>query len=324
MAPTAIVRPRSSWARFSSGALGSKPAANSLRKVMATMFLSAVLAIASRRWPRAAARVSVEPPPCEKSALPEITALAAPIPVTWIILKRNPCFPHSPSSSAMKVAVRLMVMSSGAACCAWTDADPRTQKRAAQACRVGKIACRACSAWARRRRDFAPAASPRLAPLPTLRISAHIFVGGEAVIGFQLLLRLEQPGADIEQLGILQVGLADDRRARGALADLRKAGGEQLLVEGREALLERRECVVRAVEHQRHRLRQRLAELHAGGLALLAGLRLGDEEVVGERIHVGGVAVGAARDRDRAAVEHRLQRPRHRHREAVDLPGLDS
>ena len=54
---------------------------------MATMLRSAVLAIASRRCPRAAARVSVEPPPCEKSALPEITALAAPMPVTWIDLE---------------------------------------------------------------------------------------------------------------------------------------------------------------------------------------------------------------------------------------------
>ena len=111
IAPTPKVLPRSTAARFSSGAAGSKPAAAaiSLRMVMATMLRSAVLAMASSRWPRAAARVSVEPPACEKSALPAITALVAPTPWIWIIFTRRPCLAHSPSSSAMKVGVRLKV-----------------------------------------------------------------------------------------------------------------------------------------------------------------------------------------------------------------------
>ena len=50
----------------------------SLRSTICTIGRSSVLTIASMRWPRAAARVSVAPGNWAKSALPEITALAEP------------------------------------------------------------------------------------------------------------------------------------------------------------------------------------------------------------------------------------------------------
>ncbi len=96
-----------------------------------------------------------KPETCEKSALPEITALAAPMPVTWIILKRKPCLAHRPSSSAMKVAVRLnvmfgtaMVTSSGVACCAHSGGGPRTH--AAKTARGASVPNRMVNAHIRR------------------------------------------------------------------------------------------------------------------------------------------------------------------------------
>src|ERR1700730_16297679 len=65
----------------------------------------------------------------------------------------------------------------------------------------------------------------------------HILIREEPVIRLQLLLGLQQAGADVVELGILQVGHGDDRRARRALADFAEAGGQQLVVERAEALL---------------------------------------------------------------------------------------
>src|SRR3954462_4194183 len=78
--------------------------------------------------------------------------------------------------------------------------------------------------------------------------SLHIFVRVEPVIRLELLLRLQQSGADIVELGVLQVGLGHGRRPRSALTDFGKAGGQQLLVDRREALLQQREYLGRAVE----------------------------------------------------------------------------
>src|SRR5947209_5958754 len=52
------------------------------------------------------------------------------------------------------------------------------------------------------------------------RLSPHKLVGEQAVVGFQLLLRLEQPGFDIEQFRIFEPGLAHGQRARSDLADV--------------------------------------------------------------------------------------------------------
>ena len=59
--------------------------------------LSEVSAIASRRWPLAAARVSVMAEGCAKSALPEITALKALVgPGSSIIFYREPVLGEYP------------------------------------------------------------------------------------------------------------------------------------------------------------------------------------------------------------------------------------
>jgi hypothetical protein len=80
--------------------LGSKPDASSLRKTAWAETRSVVIAIASRRWPFAAARVKDGPEGCAKSALPEITALSAPTPEISSVLTLSPCFAQRPSSSA--------------------------------------------------------------------------------------------------------------------------------------------------------------------------------------------------------------------------------
>jgi hypothetical protein len=55
-----------------------------------------VLTMPSSRWPRAAARGSVAPDICAKSALPEITALAEPMPVITTLLTFSPCRANRP------------------------------------------------------------------------------------------------------------------------------------------------------------------------------------------------------------------------------------
>jgi hypothetical protein len=89
-------------ARRSSVALGSKPAAAaiSLRRTIWMVGRLSVLTMPSSRWPRAAARVSVAPDICAKSALPEITALAEPMPVITTLLTFCPCLANRPRSSA--------------------------------------------------------------------------------------------------------------------------------------------------------------------------------------------------------------------------------
>ena len=99
-ASTAIVRPRSACTRFSSGALGSKPTANSLRSTICTLGLPSVSTIVSRRWPRAAARVIALPEDWVNCVLPEITEFMAPMPEISIVLILTPCFSHRFKSSA--------------------------------------------------------------------------------------------------------------------------------------------------------------------------------------------------------------------------------
>ena len=50
----------------------------------------------SKRCPRAAARVSVAPDISAKSALPEITALAEPMPAIMTLLTFSPCLANRP------------------------------------------------------------------------------------------------------------------------------------------------------------------------------------------------------------------------------------
>ena len=97
-----MVRPRMTCARLSSVAFGSKPAAAaiSLRSTIWIVGRLSVLTIASMRWPRAAARVSVAPEIWAKSALPEITALAEPMPEITTLLRLSPCLANRPKSSA--------------------------------------------------------------------------------------------------------------------------------------------------------------------------------------------------------------------------------
>ena len=97
---TAMVCPRNTCARFSSGALGSKFGTRSLRTTSITVGRVSVLAMARRRCPCAAARVSDSPETEPKSALPAITALIEPMPVITTLLTRKPCLVNSPMSSA--------------------------------------------------------------------------------------------------------------------------------------------------------------------------------------------------------------------------------
>ena len=59
-----------------------------------------VLAMASIRWPLAAARVITRAEESEKSALPAITAFMAPGPATKISFTSTPCFFQIPRSRA--------------------------------------------------------------------------------------------------------------------------------------------------------------------------------------------------------------------------------
>ena len=80
------------------------------------------------------------------------------------------------------------------------------------------------------------------------RLSPHELVGEQPVVGFQLLLRLEQPGFDIEQFCIFEPGLAHGQRARSDLADVLERQGEMPLVELRKALLQYRQRLDRTIE----------------------------------------------------------------------------
>ena len=96
MEPTpwiAMVLPFSALARSASGMVPVMPAAaaTSLRSTSSTSGLSIRLAIASIRWPAAAARRKTGPVPMVKSALPEITALGEATPT------RMRCDTFSPS-----------------------------------------------------------------------------------------------------------------------------------------------------------------------------------------------------------------------------------
>ena len=56
--------------------------------------------MASRRWPRAAARVMALPDDWVKSVLPEITEFMAPMPEISTVFILTPCFSHRFRSSA--------------------------------------------------------------------------------------------------------------------------------------------------------------------------------------------------------------------------------
>src|SRR6185437_4095547 len=88
------------------------------------------------------------------------------------------------------------------------------------------------------------------------RASAHVFVGEEAVVGFELLVLLHQPGRDIEELGILEI-LGADRGGTGRdLAHDLEARGEKLVIEIGKALSQDAERVVRTVGDEIGRLSQ--------------------------------------------------------------------
>ena len=99
---TEIVRPFNTWTRFSSGALGSKPAASakSFRIEVSTKRWSCIATIARSFWPCAAARVTVGGEAMPTSALPPMTALAEPTPAMSVLLTLSPCFSQRCRSSA--------------------------------------------------------------------------------------------------------------------------------------------------------------------------------------------------------------------------------
>src|SRR5689334_18247034 len=113
--------------------------------------------------------------------------------------------------------------------------------------------------------------------------SLHELIGKEAIIGFKLLIWLEQPGLDIETFRFLERIRSEPQVARRDLADVLERDRELAIVELRKSLLEQRQRLVRAIEHHGRRLAEGRAYTFAQRPALRAGVGLGRHQRVGER-----------------------------------------
>src|SRR5579862_6447626 len=109
---------------------------------------------------------------------------------------------------------------------------------------------------------------------PVLWCSFHEFVGRKPVIGGELFLGLHQPRVDIEDLRVLHALLADERRIGADLANGLERRGENLPIEGREALLQELERVARMIRDIGLGFNEARADGLAERPALLAGLGL--------------------------------------------------